>query len=96
MGGFGWERTPGFGDPDADWPGLGGLGEGWVGVTSSNPDWSESLSDSEIGRSLKMPGILSLLSQGIEFHRISHHGKFRYVGGLHPRTGIPWIPVCNR
>ena len=32
-------------------PGLGGLGEEWAGMTSSSPDWSESLSDSEIGRS---------------------------------------------
>ena len=53
MGGFGWERTAGFGDPNPDWPGLGGLGEGWAGVTSSSPNWSESLSDSEIGRSFK-------------------------------------------
>ena len=51
MGGFGWEITTGFGDPGADWPGISGLGEGWVGVTSSNPDWSDSMSDPEIGRS---------------------------------------------
>ena len=51
MGGFGWVIAAGFCDPDADWPGLGGRGEGWVGVTSSNPDWSDLLSDSEIGRS---------------------------------------------
>ena len=53
MGGFGWERTTGFGDPGADWSGLGGHGEESARVTSSSPDWSESLSDSEIGRSFK-------------------------------------------
>ena len=58
MGGFGWERTMGFGDPSANWPGLGGRGEGWVGVTSSSPDWSDSLSDSEIGRSFDYAWLL--------------------------------------
>ena len=33
---------------DADWPGLGGRGGGWAGVTNSSPDSSDSLSDSEI------------------------------------------------
>ena len=46
MGGFGWVCFFGV-----DWPGLGGLGGGWAGMTNSSPDWSESLSDSEIGRS---------------------------------------------
>ena len=53
MGGFGWERTAGFGDPGADWPGLGGRGEGWAGMTSSSPESSGSLSDIEIGRSFE-------------------------------------------
>ena len=30
-------------------PGLGGLVGGWAGMTSSNPELSDSLSDSEIG-----------------------------------------------
>ena len=47
MGGFGWVCILG----DAGWPGLGGLGGGWAGMTSSSPDWSELLSDSEIGGS---------------------------------------------
>ena len=51
MGGFGWVIANGFCDPDADWPGLGGHGEEWAGMTNSSPDWSELLSDSEIGRS---------------------------------------------
>ena len=51
MGGFGWVFAGGFCDPDADWPGLGGLGEEWAGMTNSSPDVSDSLSDSEIGRS---------------------------------------------
>ena len=34
-----------------NWPGLGGLGEDWAGMTSSSPELSDSLSDSEIGRS---------------------------------------------
>ena len=51
MGGFGWVIADGFCDPDADWPGLGGRGEEWAGMTSSSPDESDSLSDSEIGRS---------------------------------------------
>ena len=49
MGGFRWALANGFCDPDADWPGLGDLGEGWAGMTSSSPGWSESFSDSEIG-----------------------------------------------
>ena len=53
MGGFGWIIALGFDDPDADWPGLGGLIGGWAGMISSSPDWSESLSDSEIGRSIE-------------------------------------------
>ena len=53
MGGFRWVLAVGFCDPDADWPGLGGHGEEWAGMTSSSPDWSESLSDSEIGRSFE-------------------------------------------
>ena len=48
MGGFGWV----FLVDGANLPGLGGHGGGWVGMTNSSPDWSESLSDSEIGRSL--------------------------------------------
>ena len=51
MGGFGWVIANVFCDPDADWPGLYGLGEVWAGVTISSPDSSDSLSDSEIGRS---------------------------------------------
>ena len=51
MGGFGWVILDGFCDPDADWPGLNGLGEDWVGMTSSSPESSDSLSDVEIGRS---------------------------------------------
>ena len=47
MVGFGWVCFF-FG---ADWPGLGGRGGGWAGVTNSSPDLSDSLSDSEIGRS---------------------------------------------
>ena len=47
MGGFRWVCF--FGD--ADWPGLGGLGHDWAGMTSSSPDVSDSLSDSEIGGS---------------------------------------------
>ena len=49
MGGFGWVC---FCDLNADRPGLGGLEGGWAGVTSSSPNVSDSLSDSEIGRSL--------------------------------------------
>ena len=51
MGEFRWVY---FWDPDgldADWPGLGGLGHDWAGMTSSSPDVSDSLSDSEIGGS---------------------------------------------
>ena len=44
MGGFGWVCFFGV-----DWPGLGGHGEGWAGMTSSSPNVSDSLSDSEIG-----------------------------------------------
>ena len=47
MGGFRWVCC--FGN--ANWPGLGGRGGGWAGMTNSSPDWSESLSDSEIGES---------------------------------------------
>ena len=53
MGGFGLEITAGLCDPDADWPGLGGLWGESAGLTKSSPDWSESLSDSEIGRSFE-------------------------------------------
>ena len=47
MGGFGCVRFLG----DADWPGLGGHGEGWAGMTNPSPKVSDSLSDSEIGGS---------------------------------------------
>ena len=47
MGGFG--QVCFFGG--ADWPGLGGLEEDWAGMTRSSPDVSDSLSDSEIGKS---------------------------------------------
>ena len=47
MGGFGWVCF----FSGVDWPGLSGRGGGWAGMTNSSPDWSESLSDSEIGRS---------------------------------------------
>ena len=46
MGGFGWVCFFGV-----DWPGLGGYGGRWAGMTNSSPDWSDSLSDSEIGGS---------------------------------------------
>ena len=46
MGGFGWVWFFGV-----DWPGLGGCGGGWAGMTSSSPDVSDSMSDSEIGGS---------------------------------------------
>ena len=47
MGGFRWVCF--FGG--VDWPGLSDHGGGWAGMINSSPDWSESLSDSEIGRS---------------------------------------------
>ena len=37
-----------------------------------------------------------ILSQGNKFLQISHHGKFRSIGGLRPRTGIPWTLVHNQ
>ena len=48
MGGFRWVHFWDFGDPDADWPGLGGHGGDGTGMTSPSPDVSDSLSDSEI------------------------------------------------
>ena len=51
MGGFGWVC---FWDPDglnADWPGLGCCEGDGAGMTSSSPDVSDLLSDSEIGGS---------------------------------------------
>ena len=47
MGGFGWVCF--FGG--ADWPGVGGGGGGWAGVTNSSLESSDWLSDSEIGGS---------------------------------------------
>ena len=38
LGGFGWVIANGFCDPGADWPGLGGRGEEWAGMTSSSPN----------------------------------------------------------
>ena len=89
MGGFGWVCC--FGG--VDWPGLGGLGGGWAGMTNSSPDWSESLSDSVIGGSFTDARFLFVSFAG---NRVSHHGKFQCVGGLHPRTGIPWNQVCSQ
>ena len=43
--------------PDAVWPGIGGRVGGWVRLTRSNPDESDSLSDSENWRSLGGTGI---------------------------------------
>ena len=51
MGGFGWVCFWDLVGLNADRPGLGGLGEGWAGMTNSSPNVSDSLSDSEIGRS---------------------------------------------
>ena len=53
MGGLGWVFALGFGEPDADWPGLGVHGVEWAGMTSSSPKLSDSFSDSEIGRSFE-------------------------------------------
>ena len=64
MGGFGWVLI--FGD--ADWPGLGGRGGGWAGMTSSSPDWSDSLSDSEIGGSFSDAWLVVTSFAG---HRVS-------------------------
>ena len=51
MGGFGCVFALRLDDPDADWPGLGGRGVEWAGMTKSSPKLSDSLSDSEIGGS---------------------------------------------
>ena len=96
MGGFRWVITDGFCDPDADWPGMGGLGEEWAGMTSSSPNLSESLSDSEIGRSFIDAWLFVASFTG---NRVSLNFTSRELqcdGGLRPRTGIPWIPVRNQ
>ena len=41
---------------------------------------------------LAVPALFLL--QGIKFLQISHQKKFQSIGGLRPRTGIPWIWVC--
>ena len=43
--GFSWVGIWDLVGLDADWPGLGGLGEDWAGMTSSSPELSDSLSD---------------------------------------------------
>ena len=74
----------------ADWPGLGGLGESGAGMTSSSPDVSDSLSDSEIGRSF-VDAQFVLPSFAGNRVALNFNGKFQCIGGLCPRTGILWI-----
>ena len=52
MGGFKGPALWGHVDPDAGWPGLGGLVGAWARLTRSSPDESDSLSDSGIWQSL--------------------------------------------
>ena len=63
MGEFGWVCIWGFCAVciNADRAGLGDLVGGWAGLTSSSPDVSDSLSDSEIG------GLLN----GTRFHFVN-------------------------
>ena len=71
MGGFSWVCLWDFCGPNADRPGLGSLEEGWAGMTSSSPNVSDLLSDSEIGGSfgdIQFDFLILLLSQGTEFH----------------------------
>ena len=63
MGGFEWVCFFGVG-----WPGLVGRGGGWAGMTNSSPDWSDSLSDSEIGLSFLDAQFFFASWQEIEFH----------------------------
>ena len=91
MGGFRWVC---FCDLDADRPGLGGLEGGWAGMTSSSPELSDSLSDSEIGWSLNGARFNFFNFTSFAGNRVSlNHRKFRSVGELCPKTGIPWTCV---
>ena len=81
------------------------MGLGWVGLLgvvlerlSLNQSLNHCLTHWEIGShsmvlALAVP--VTFLSLEIKTLQITHHGKFRSVGGLHPKPGIPWIPIHN-
>ena len=92
MGGFRWVCF--FGD--ADWPGLGGHGGGWAGVTNSSPNSSDSSSDGEIGRSFFDARLFFASFAGNRVSLNFTSWEFQCDGGLHPRTGIPWNLVHNQ
>ena len=89
MGGFGWVITNGFCDPGADWPGVGSHGEGWAGMTSSSPELSDSLSDSEIGRSF-VDAWLLLLFTG---NRVSLNFTSREISMRWWAASQNWYPL---
>ena len=88
------ERVAGRGlQIDLGWVVFEKIGVGWL---IPLPMFLIHYQMKELADHLMMSGFSSLLSQGIEFHWISHHGKFWIIGGLCPRIGIPWIQVHNR
>ena len=96
MGGFGWVFTNGFCDPCADWPGVGGRGDEWAGMTSSSPDVSDSLSDSEIGRSFFDAWLLVASFAG---NRVSSNFTSREISmrwWAASQNWYSWIPVRNQ
>ena len=80
MGGFRWVCF--FGG--VDWPGLCGRGGGWTGMTNSSPDWSESLSDSEIGRSFEDAWFFFASFTGNSFIEFHIMGNFNALVGCIP------------
>ena len=80
-------------DPDAGRLGLGGLGEDWAGMPNSSPNLSDSLSDSEIGRSFCDAWLVvaSFTGNRVSLNCTSQEISMQWW--VHPRTGILWIQV---
>ena len=79
-------------NPDAGRPGLGGLVGGWARLTKSSPNES----DSGIWWLLNGARTNCVNFNSFTGNQVSHHGIFQSIGGLCPRTGIPWIQVHNQ
>ena len=97
-GALGWEPVGLLGAVTmghVDWPGLGGLVGGWINLTRSNPDESDSLSDSRCWWSLNDAG--SGCASIIYFtgNRVSSNFTSQEILRLHPRKHIPWIHLHN-
>ena len=91
-GGLGGIACWGF-DPDAVWPGVGGLVGGWARLTRSSPNESDLLSDSGIWQLLNGTGINCVNVDSFAGNQVSLNFTSREIFNRWWAASQNWYPL---